>query len=157
MVSAKQKTQSAAVDLSSEAFGGYGDFSPTYSRQQLLDNGVLINVTAWIHREMGLGKKDCRLRVHAAVSAKLWRALHEIPSEIRFFQTVRGRGHDVLWIASWALRKAEKAGQDYLLFQAVLPTDENDADCKTLRVESAVDEEGRRHVTVGFPEEFPIL
>lgn len=149
---AKQKRQTAEViDLKNEAFG-----QRTYSYEQLLGSGCLVNVTAWVRPEMHFGEGEMRYRVDAAVTAKLWRTLHQIPGDVRFFQTVRSRGHDVVWISSWALSQARKAGLDCVFFQVVLPTSENEEDCKTLKVRYVIGRDGRPRVTIGFPEEFPI-
>ena len=78
----------------------------TYSFEELVDNGALIKVTSWATRQMGF--TGGALRVDVAVTVRLWRVLHKIPPELTFFQTVRGRGHDVLWLAGWALRRARR-------------------------------------------------
>ena len=91
-----------------------------------------MNVTAWVHREMGFGEQEQRFRVHAAVTGQLLRTLHTIPPAIGYFQTVRGRGNDVLWLAGWSLRKAREVGMNFAYFQAVLPTAEEEEDCKSL-------------------------
>ena len=152
---AKRKAQTAeAVDLNQEAFS---ESTRSYSFQHLLDSGSLVNVTAWVVPEMNFGGQKDRWRVQASVTAKVWRTLHQIPAEVRFFQTVRSRGHDVLWIASWALSQARKVGLDCVYFQVVLPTDQHEEDCKTLKIEYLVGRDGRGRVTIGFPDEFPLV
>ena len=97
MLNPIQKREVPIVDLANECFP---QFVSRHQREELLENGCLINVTAWVHREMDFGPNETRLRVHVAVTARLWKALHTIPQAIRFFQTVRGRGHDLLWLAA---------------------------------------------------------
>lgn len=152
---AKRNTQTAeAMNLNQEAFS---DTARSYSFEHLLEAGCLVNVTAWVAPEMNFGGHKDRWRVQATVTGKVWRTLHQIPAAVRFFQTVRSRGHDVLWIASWALSHARKVGLDCVYFQVVLPTDEHDEDCKTLKVEYQVGRDGRGRVTIGFPDEFPLV
>lgn len=151
----KRNAQTAeAVDLTDATFA---NSARSYSYEHLLDSGCLMNVTAWVVPEMSFGERKRSWRVQAAVTAKLWRTLHQIPPQVRFFQTVRSRGHDVLWIAGWALLQARHAGLDCVYFQVVLPTNEREEDCKTLKIEYQVGRDGRGRVTIGFPDEFPLV
>lgn len=126
----------------------------SYSFEELTAEGVLIKVTSWVTREMGF--VDGRYRVQVAMTARLWSLLHRFPEELSFFQTVRGRGHDVLWLAAWALRRARRHGMEQVKYLACLPTGEVEEDAKLLHATVGHSEDGRSHVIIGLPEEFPI-
>lgn len=126
----------------------------TYSFEELVDNGAVIKVTSWASRQMGF--TGGRLRVDVAVTVRLWRVLHKIPPELTFFQTVRGRGHDVLWLAGWALRRARRHGIDQVKYLAALPTSEDDDDAKLLCAQCGATESGRPYALIGLAEEFPL-
>jgi len=132
----------------------FPDLESTYSFEELLDNGALIKVTSWVTREMGFS--EGRFRVQVAVTVKLWAVLHRIPKELTFFQTVRGRGHDVLWLGGWALRRARQFGLDHAKYLAVLPTDPDEEDPKLLHAQAGRTADGRPCVVIGLPEEFPL-
>lgn len=127
----------------------------SYSFEELTGEGVLIRVTSWVTREMGFA--EGRYRVQVAMTVKLWAVLHRIPKELTFFQTVRGRGHDVLWLAGWALSRARRDGMDQVKYLVALPTDEQEEDAKLLHAQYGQSADGTPHVVIGLPEEFPIL
>ncbi len=73
------------------------DVIHTYSRAQALADGVLVDVTEWAStREMMGG-----FVIPVAVTAGVW-ALLEPPEGS--CESIRGRAHDVLWMASLACR-----------------------------------------------------
>ena len=123
---------------------------------QMLDSGRLINVSSWVQREMAFTDEYDRLRVHAAITVTLFNTLTKIPTFIQSFQTVRGRGHNLLWLAAWAIRKARLLNHDFAVFPLVLPTAIDADDLKVVRVEIVIEDDGRPHLTMGFAEEFPL-
>jgi len=148
MMKLAQQKQTA-IDLSDTCFG---DHLSTYSHEELLSNGVLVNVTAWVHREMGFDPRGYRVQV--ALSARLWRSVAAIPALARTWQTFRVRGGELLWVASYALRKARRLGLEASDFQAFLPTEGDEEDIKMLRVVCSAGEDRKLVVTVGFADEF---
>ncbi len=82
----QQGVSSEDLNLATERSG---DYASEYCIDAMLDNGVLINVTAWATRQMEY--REGRFRVTVALTAKLCRVIHAIPKELTFFQTVRGR------------------------------------------------------------------
>jgi hypothetical protein len=141
------------AELADATFPEYVDGS--YSFEELTAEGVLIKVTSWVTREMGFAED--RYRIHVAMTVKLWKVLHRIPKELSFFQTVRGRGHDVLWLAGWALRRARRHGMEQVKYLVALPTHEDEEDAKLLHARYGQSADGTRHVVIGLPEEFPLL
>ncbi len=138
-----------AVILESERFGNY---VAEYSIDEMLQQGVLVKVTAWVIPEMGFAAGG--VRVHAAITASLWRTVVSVPTSCQGWQTIRGRGNELLWIAAWALRLARERGANLASFRVFLPTTDDDPSPeKSLRVET-YKQAGRYWIVVGLYEEF---
>jgi hypothetical protein len=88
-----KKHDNTAIDLANESFGQY---SAEYTFEEALSNGVLLNVTSWVRHEMGFGEN--RYRVEVAVTARLWKTIVRVSPLAKVWQTVVGRGNDVLWL-----------------------------------------------------------
>jgi len=110
-----------------------------YGREQAIDDGMLADVTEWASAKAGfLGGFRCPV----VMTSKLWHAVNEQHAH----QDTRGRAHDVLFLASIAMRRA-LARADYM----------EDFDCRLTVGRSQVqrlrvisDGDG---VTVGFAED----
>ena len=71
-----------------------------YSRAQAIEDGVLVDLTEWASASHGfLGGFTCPVAVTAAVWAMI------APAKLPRSQDVRGRAHDVLFMASLTFRK----------------------------------------------------
>lgn len=71
----------------------------SYSREQALSDGVLVDMTEWASVEKGfMGGFACRVAMTAALWAKV-----QAPKNST--QDTRGRAHDVLWMALLAVRR----------------------------------------------------
>jgi hypothetical protein len=105
---------------------------------------------------MGFG--ESRYRVQVAVTARLWKTIVCVSPMAKVWQTVVGRGNDVLWLASYALRKARQVGIERANFQCCLPTDDDfGTECiKPLRVQRSL-QDGRPVIVIGYVEEFAML
>lgn len=145
-----RKYDNSAIDLSQVSFG---DYAADYTFEEALANGTLLNVTSWVRHEMGFGEN--RYRVEVAVTARLWKTIVRVSPLAKVWQTVVGRGNDVLWLASYALHKARQLGMEQANFQCFLPTDDDwGAECiKPLRVQRSL-RDGRSVIVIGFVEEF---
>ncbi len=90
-----------------------------------------------------------------AVTANLWRTIVRISPLAKVWQTVVGRGNDVLWLASYALRKASQVGDQSATYQCFLPTDD---DWGTESVKplfaSRCAGNGKQVVVIGYADEF---
>jgi hypothetical protein len=94
----------------------FGEAIHTYTRAQALADGVLVDVTEWASAEKGfLGG----FRWRVAVTAAVWQDLNDIPEWAQGWQDVRGRAHDLLWMASLAVRQAAE-GESEVLFDVIL-------------------------------------
>ena len=109
----------------------FGEPVSTYSRAQAIEDGVLVDVSEWASpREMMGG-----FVVPVAMTAALWAKVEAPKGSI---QDTRGRAHDVLWLASLAVRM--KRGYYKVKLGNRAPV---------LRV--VVDGDG---VTIGYPGDF---
>ena len=70
-----------------------------YTRSQAIEDGVLIDVSE-MAREAGF-------QWPVAVTAGVWALVNDIPPRYRGLQDPDGRLWDVLWMASWAARRAK--------------------------------------------------
>ena len=131
--------------------------SPIYAEayRELADQGRLVNVTNWVQPEMGFSVQGGRVR--AMLTAELWRLLVSISPWARRWQTTRGRGHDILWLASYALQQARITGRQAYTFPAFLPTDDEEEGVRTLRVEYSTTESGRPVILIGLAEQLALL
>ena len=147
-----KKHDNTAFDLAKECFGQY---SSEYTFEEGLSNGVLLNVTSWVRHEMGFG--ESRYRVEVAVTARLWKTIVRVSPLAKVWQTVVGRGNDVLWLASYALHKARQVGLEAANFECFLPTEDDfGTECiKQLRAERST-QNGRPVIVIGYVEEFAI-
>lgn len=148
-----KKHDNTAIDLSQLSFP---EVSSEYSFEQALENGLIVNVTSWVQREMGFG--PTRYRVQVAVTARLWRAIVSIAPLAKAWQTVTGRGNDVLWLAAYALQKAKRYGSESARFDCFLPTEDDwGTDCiKPLYIRTG-EEKGKPWVVIGYPEDFAVM
>lgn len=148
-----KKHDNSAIDLSDV---GFGDYTGECTFDEGIASGVLLNVSSWVRNEMNFGKS--RYSVEVAVTARLWKTIVRISPLAKRWQTVVGRGNDVLWLASYALHKARQVGQDTANFQCFLPTEDDwGTECiKLLRIRCSF-QEGRSVIVIGYVEEFAEL
>jgi hypothetical protein len=88
----------------------------TYTREEAIADGYLVDLTEWGSSKTGfLGGFTCPV----AVTRELWEL---IDTKVRG-QDTRGRAHDVLWMASLAVRRAreDEDGCRDAPFKLILP------------------------------------
>ena len=88
----------------------FGEPIHVYTREQAIEDGTLIDVTEWASADKGfIGGFTCPV----AMTSFLW-TLVDIDSKKgnRTCQSTRGRAHDVLFMASLAVRSALAAQSD---------------------------------------------
>jgi hypothetical protein len=147
-----KKHDHTAFDLANESFASD---SREFTFEEALSNGVLVNVTSWVRHEMGFGEN--RYRVEVAVTARLWKTIVRVSPLAKVWQTVVGRGNDVLWLASYALHKARQVGLETASFECFLPTEDDfGTECiKQLRAMRST-QDGRPKVVIGYDDELPM-
>ena len=127
-----------------------GDPIHTYTRAQAIADGVLVDVTEWASADRGfLGGFE----VPVALTGPLWAAIEAIPASATGAD-VRGRAHDVLWMASLACRRRGDVPRDARHFVVILPSRGTRKRNRVLRVESGPGDAGEQVLTIGFPEDF---
>lgn len=87
----------------------------SYSRAQAISDGVLVDVSEWASANTGFSGGFI---IPVAVTAAVWSDLASIPERFQGIQDVRGRAHDVLFMASLAARRNHRTST--LLFQVLL-------------------------------------
>jgi hypothetical protein len=83
----------------------------TYSRAQAIEDGVLVDVTEWASAGF-MGGFTCPV----ALTSALWDAVERKGDP----NSTRGRAHDVLFLASLALRGALRRGTDRAAFAVLM-------------------------------------
>lgn len=124
----------------------FGEPVASYSRAQALEDGVLVDVSEWASADKGfLGG----FRIPVAMTAALWGAVEDIPKRCAGIQDVRGRAHDVLWMASLAARR----GGDRVEFRVLMDVK---AGRRVLRLVAVCGpgDKAEPVVTIGYPEDF---
>jgi hypothetical protein len=90
------------------------DVIHTYTRAQALADGVLVDVTEWASSREILGG----FTISVAMTAAVWALLQEPQGS---GESVRGRAHDVLWLAALAAR--QHRDNDRTAFRVLIGTD----------------------------------
>lgn len=133
-----------------ESFGNCEVIS-TYTRAEALEDGELVDVSAWGSADKGFhGGFVCQV----AFTRALWNAVEDIPEGLQGEQDTRGRAHDCLWMAVCALRAARRLENQEAEFQVSLPVSEEDGRLARLFVSLHGGDKGEPVVTIGFPEDF---
>lgn len=87
----------------------FGEPISIYTRAQAIDDGFLVDVTEWASADKGfIGGFKCPV----AVTREVWSDIERCPP----LQDIRGRAHDLLWMASLAARR----GGSVTLFSVIM-------------------------------------
>jgi hypothetical protein len=125
--------------MSSQELFSNAEIISTYTRAQAIEDGCLVDMTEWASTDRGfMGGFTCPV----AMTAKLWAAV-ERPVQS---QDTRGRAHDVLFMASLALRGAMRRGEDAVSFRVILQVGRT----RKQVLRAVADGDG---VTIGFRED----
>ena len=119
----------------------------SYSRAQALEDGFLADVTEWASAKTGF---HGGFSVPVALTAALFADIENIPARC-VGQDVRGRAHDVLWMASLAARRS-RGGSD-CAFSVLLDVREGRRTLE-LRLNIGPGDKGEPVITIGYPEDF---
>jgi hypothetical protein len=126
----------------------FGEPIHTYSRAQALEDGVLVDVTEWASAEKGfIGG----FKAPVALTAALWGTIERIPKRLEKIEDVRGRAHDVLWMASLAARRS--GTEDQTSFEVLMSLPEGKRKLRLWMVAGPGDR-GELTITIGYPEDF---
>lgn len=135
-------TAAAATEqLAPEMREIFGDVIYAYTRANAIEDGTLVDMTEWASAEKGfIGGFSCAVAVTRSVFADL----ENIPPSKSSYQSVRGRAHDMLWMASLACRGAK--GSDPVLFQMILHVGRKSK--KVLKMAVGAGDDGRMAITI---------
>ena len=89
----------------------FGPPISVYSRVQAIADGTLVDLSEWAG--------ECGFVMPVAVTAAVWADIEAIPRSRQGIEDVRGRAHDVLWMAAMAARRG--GGGDRTAFPVILP------------------------------------
>ena len=129
----------------------FGPPVATYTRAQALEDGTLVDLSEWASARTGFYGG---FTVPVAVTHAVWAAIEAIPGHLEGIADVRGRAHDVLWMANLAARGAAKRGEWARDFLVILPRRGEHRQRVTLRVEIGTGDQAEPVVTIGFPSDF---
>ncbi len=89
----------------------FGPVIFSYTRQQAIEDGVLVDLSTWAKEE--------GYSIPVACTSALWHGWIVPPDTARAMgQCERGRAHDVLWLLLCAIRRCPK-GTDLLYFEVL--------------------------------------
>ena len=120
-----------------------------YTRLEAIADGVLVDVT----RQASPTEMHGGFVVPVAVTAALWHAIEAIPPGLAGIADARGRLHDVLWMASCAVRRAAPVAW-LTSFLVHLPYAGTRTRMQRLTVAIGPNDDGSPCITIGFPEDF---
>jgi len=127
----------------------FGKPISVYTRAQAIEDGELVDLTEWASARTGF---HGGFSVPVAVTRALWGAIEAIPPRLQGSADVRGRAHDVLWMASCAARRS--SNHSNVMFKVILPRVGHRAKYVRLRMNIGPGDQGEPVVTIGFPEDF---
>lgn len=92
----------------------------TYTRAQALDDGVLVDLTAWA-KDGGPEGMLGGFLIPVACTAAVWGELEDIPDCLQGAASVRGRAHDLLWMLRCAIARKGARGESSIKFEVIMP------------------------------------
>lgn len=112
----------------------------SYSRQQAIDDGVLVDLTSWA-RETGF-------RIPVACTHAVWTEYIE-PSDdtAEMGQSQRGRAHDVLWMLYLAIKRSVP-GQPALRYEVLFLNEQLEHETVTLKAVCGPGDSGEPVMTI---------
>ena len=135
-----------------EPFFTNDDIISRYTRADAISDGQLKDLTEWASSTKGfIGGFTCSV----AVTASVWSMIEDLGGAL--CQDVRGRAHDVLYMACLALKtmvQNQRITEGRISFQVILPTSgAGGRSHKTLTAVIHGDDDGKAAVTIMLPSE----
>ncbi len=116
----------------------------TYLRKQAIEDGFLADVTEWA--------KETGFKAPVAITASLWNVIENIPKGSG--QDIRGRAHDVLFMAYNAVRKTNAADSDFTSFEVIISTPNKPMNKEKVFMHIGSGDGGEAVITIGFSGDF---
>lgn len=120
-----------------------------YTREQALADGVLVDVSEWSGREAILGGG---FSIPVAMTRSVWAAVEGIPTRLEGLNDLRGRAHDVIWMALCAARRAK--GSSQVGFKVIMPRKGSRKKYLDLVLDIGAGDAGEPVITIGQPSDF---
>jgi len=119
----------------------------SYTRAQALEDGVLVDLTAWA--------KESGFKIPVACTAEVWDRYIVPPAGTRELgQSERGRAHDVLWMLFLCIRGSRKtADKDRLLFKVLFLQTPKRTETVSLKSICGPGDRGEPVLTIMLPHE----
>lgn len=116
----------------------------SYSRKQAIEDGCLADVTEWA--------KETGFKAPVCLTSSLWNLIENIPEESG--HDIRGRAHDVLFMAYLAVKKVKDSDSDITRFEVIISVPNKPQNLEKLLIHIGSGDEGEAVITIGFPEDF---
>ena len=118
----------------------------SYTRAQAIEDGVLVDLTAWA--------KETGFRIPVACTSTVWHGYIVPPEGTKELgQSERGRGHDLLWMLYNGIRGSKRTEREQLLFKVVFLQKLRKHEEVTLKAICGPGDEGEPVVTIMLPRE----
>ena len=118
----------------------------SYTRAQAIEDGVLVDLTAWA--------KETGFRITVACTSTVWNGYIVPPEGTKELgQSERGRAHDLLWMAYLAIRQSQGAEQEQLLFNVLFLQALHRHEEVTLKAHCGPGDHGEPVLTIMLPRE----
>jgi len=118
----------------------------SYTRAQAIEDGVLVDLTAWA--------KETGFKVPVACTSTVWQGyVVPLPETEGWGQSERGRAHDLLWLLFLAIKASKNTGQDQILYKVLFLMAPNKTEEVTLKAHFGPGDDGEPVVTIMRPDE----
>lgn len=116
----------------------------SYTRAQAIEDGVLVDLTAWA--------KETGFRIPVACTSTVWHGYIVPPTGTEELgQSERGRAHDLLWMAYVAIRQFKSAKREQLLFSVLFLQASRSHEEVTLKAHCGPGDHGEPVLTIMLP------
>ena len=123
----------------------FGPVIFSYTRQQAIEDGVLVDLSIWA--------KDEGFTIPVACTSALWHGWIVPPEKAKSMgQSERGRVHDVLWLLLCAIRRCPK-GTDQLHFDVLFQQSPGRSETVRFKVMCGPGDKGEPVLTLLLPSE----
>ena len=115
-----------------------------YTRQQAIDDGVLVDLTEWA--------KETGFTIPVACTAAVWNQYITPPAGTKEWgQSERGRAHDVLWMLFLAIRRSQ--GGDRIAFEVIFLNEKRRHETVQLKTICGPGDDAEPVLTIMLPNE----
>ena len=118
----------------------------SYTRAQAIEDGVLVDLTAWA--------KETGFKVSVACTSTVWQGYVVPPRGTESLgQSERGRAHDLLWMLYVAIKASRNSKRDQILYQVLFLQAPGKTEEVTLKAHFGPGDDGEPVVTIMQPDE----